>query len=324
MSNEDILDRIFLDCLMEIQKTYANIPKHLRLRTEKWCEKLASSGGSNRLWKKNRNDYAKLLLGMICSNRFSEPFQSIPPEGPLPSFPTHLKTKLKESLGPHESSFWRELYSSISQTEAPKSPTAALSAQPREPSESFAKFSNVISNHREIQSLALLSREQEQRIMLLEQQLRDERLSHELEIQRLIYAHRIELAKAAGKDLTSSFGGGERSPLGKSYIDIESTSKSNLSAVSQSFKFKDPEDSIDFEAGNKAPLGTFKASAYDPAPSYSARKTNTSANGVRTRAGNSEDNGYQIRTADEEDDDFLRYIEQFQQDIKQSVSSSTL
>ena len=60
----DNIDRSFKDCLIEIQRTYATLSKSLRLRSEKWCEKLIATG-SNRIWRKNRNDYAKMLLGMV-------------------------------------------------------------------------------------------------------------------------------------------------------------------------------------------------------------------------------------------------------------------
>ena len=60
----DSIDRSFKECLVEIQKCYTTLGKPLRLRTEKWCEKLVATG-SNRVWRKHRNDYAKMLLGMV-------------------------------------------------------------------------------------------------------------------------------------------------------------------------------------------------------------------------------------------------------------------
>lgn len=321
MSTDEILDRLFLDCLVEIQKSYVNISKSLRLRVEKWCEKLVGAGGSNRMWKKTRNDYAKLLLGMICSNRFSEPFHTTPPDGPLPTFPTYLKTRLKDSLGPHESSFWRQLYTSMSEPlEPPTPPQMSKSSNPhnREPSESFARFSGVISNQKEIQSLALLAREQEQRIMLLEQQLRDERLAHELEIQRLLYAHRTELVRVTGRVPSSSSHNGElSSSLNPSLAG--SLNKSHVSSPSDSFKFAEPEGNDD----HRALLGTIKASAYDPSPTSPKKKIELFADAAREGRSGNTDAVYQPRTAEEEDDDFLRYIEKFQRDIKQSVVTAS-
>eukprot|EP00602_Paraphysomonas_sp_CaronLab_P012581 CAMPEP_0185040888 /NCGR_PEP_ID=MMETSP1103-20130426/39521_1 /TAXON_ID=36769 /ORGANISM="Paraphysomonas bandaiensis, Strain Caron Lab Isolate" /LENGTH=718 /DNA_ID=CAMNT_0027580387 /DNA_START=228 /DNA_END=2384 /DNA_ORIENTATION=- len=60
--------------------------------------------------------YARLLLDTVfkavseSAKWFPEPFNILPPDGPLPAFPTHLKLKLKNTIGTHESYFWRDLY----------------------------------------------------------------------------------------------------------------------------------------------------------------------------------------------------------------------
>jgi hypothetical protein len=308
--SEEFLERNFVECLMEIQKSYVNIPKHLRLRTEKWCEKLVSSGGTNRIWKKTRNDYAKLLLGMVCSNHFMEPFHSMPPDGPLAPFPTHLKTKLKESLGPHESAFWRQLYNNISD------PTESRSRNliPESPAlnESFTRFSGAISSQKEVQSLVLLTREQEQRIIILEQQLRDERLSHELELQRLAYSHRIDLAKAVGRMSSSGTTNFPTSPLNSS------TSKISLpiQASTDVSILRDPEESHTDERLFGAIKPT--TSIYDPQLRRSNISEKEFGRGSILAGG---DGKYEIRSSAEEDEDFLMYIERFQHDIKKKIST---
>jgi len=83
-------DRIFLSILHEIERYYMEFSKAIRVRVEKWVEKLSLTG-HNYTWRKHRNAYAKLLLNMILNRELSEPFNSLPPEGSLQSFPMHLK-----------------------------------------------------------------------------------------------------------------------------------------------------------------------------------------------------------------------------------------
>ena len=74
----DSSDRTFLKYLKEISQAYTILPKQLRLRSEKWVEKLTQTG-SNPTWKKHRNAYAKLLLNQILGKQLSDPFQNNPP-----------------------------------------------------------------------------------------------------------------------------------------------------------------------------------------------------------------------------------------------------
>ena len=57
--------------------------KHNRLRIESWCKKLCHVTNNNE-WKKNRNLHAISLLDMILNNRYEEPFNKFPTDGPLP------------------------------------------------------------------------------------------------------------------------------------------------------------------------------------------------------------------------------------------------
>ena len=302
-----------MECLVEIQKSYVNIPKPLRLRTEKWCEKLANSGGTNRVWQKSRNNYAKLLLGMVCNCSFEEPFHVMPNDGALPTFPSYLKSKLKSSFGPHESAFWRQLYGDIRDQPTDKS-EQSISEKETKTRENFSRFTGVISNQKEIQTLSLLAREQEQRIMILEQQLRDERLSHELEIQRLNYSHRIE----GGVRSSSSEDRGSGSPKMKSLL---LSPRGKLNASSSQSRYNDVESDKDASSssfyGDYQPshlsVAKLNLSTYDP-PAFA---NHSSGRGRSGGAGGL----YEVRNVEEEDEDFLNYIDQFQQEIQKSINS---
>lgn len=180
---EEPSDRIFLNYLKEISQSYRILPKALRLRCEKWVEKLTQTG-SNPTWKKHRNSYARLLLNMIMTKQLTDPFHTNPPDGPLPTFPTHLKCHLKDMMGAHESSFWRDLFAQVA-ADPLRTPSSSKTGGP--------DFYNP--NTREVQDLAMLVKEQEKRIELLEQQLHDERLQHELQLQRQVFNSRVELEK---------------------------------------------------------------------------------------------------------------------------------
>jgi hypothetical protein len=108
----DSLDNSFVSFLRELEKTYLFLDKALRLRTERWIEKLAMAG-SNTVWRKHRNAYTRLLLGMVIKKNLEAPFDRAPPEGDLPPFPAHYRALLKGIIGPHESVFWRDLYARL-------------------------------------------------------------------------------------------------------------------------------------------------------------------------------------------------------------------
>jgi hypothetical protein len=179
----DPSDRIFLNYLKEISQAYRVLPKQLRLRCEKWVEKLTQTG-SNPTWKKHRNSYARLLLNMIMTKQLTDPFHVNPPDGPLPTFPAHMKCQLKDMMGAHESSFWRDLFTQV-----------AADPQRTANSNKTSGPDYYNPNTREVQDLSLLVKEQAKRIELLEQQLHDERLQHELQLQRQVFNSRVELEK---------------------------------------------------------------------------------------------------------------------------------
>ncbi len=197
MSNSvDNMDRVFFDCLREIERNYLHLSKQLRIRVEKWVEKLVSTG-NNEVWRKHRNAYAKLLLNMVIGKNLSDPFHTLPLDGPLPTYPFHLKSFTnKNLLGAHESIFWHELYNRFQNKDlndhlienAHNTWEGAQST-----SHESSKTLTTLPQSREISNLNLLIKEQAKRIQLLEQQLHDERMQHELQIQRLHYSHRIDV-----------------------------------------------------------------------------------------------------------------------------------
>lgn len=208
------VDRIFVKCLEEIMRAYSKLDKQSRIRVEQWAEKLSTvpfndalqnpSGNFNITWKKHRNAYAKLLLNMVAARQLSPPFSNLPPPGPLRPFPSYLNqvggngSVGKNLLGPHELSFWRELFDGFHQN-LQSSTMENRSIMQRSFStrnvidlskdDSVFKSSSVTDKN----SLKLLLDEQSIRIRLLEKQLREERLQHELTTQKLHVQHREEM-----------------------------------------------------------------------------------------------------------------------------------
>jgi hypothetical protein len=103
-------DYTFLCYLKEIEIRYTIFPKSCRVRIERWIEKLIRVEPSHSLLIKERNLYIRLLLEMIFARSLSYPFTQLPDDGPLPSFPTQFKSRMKNLVGIHESLFWRDLY----------------------------------------------------------------------------------------------------------------------------------------------------------------------------------------------------------------------
>lgn len=118
------------------------------------------------------------------SKSFTEPFDSPPPDGPLQSFPMYLKSKLKGSVGVHESYFWRDLYERMNSS----------SIIPSTPITIQNNTSQAITpSGREINNLRLLIKEQAHRIQLLEEQIYEERLKHDVDMQNMLEKQRREI-----------------------------------------------------------------------------------------------------------------------------------
>jgi hypothetical protein len=225
------MDDQFAKYVEEIEKHYINLPKLQRIHIEKWVEKLISIG-NNTVFRKHRNAYTKLLLSMVLKRSLSEPFTMLPPDGPLPSYPFHIKPVPKNQSGSHENQFWKETWnrihshshqheninsssefkenvdflpskqhnvsfsSSFSLPNKSSSPSRLIGSTPQ------STASPVILS-REITNLQLLVKEQEQKILFLEQQLHEEKMKHELQIQRMHYTHRMEIHQLLNKPIST-------------------------------------------------------------------------------------------------------------------------
>lgn len=191
-------DRAFMMTLEEISRAYTVFSKSQRLCIEKWVEKLVNTGTKNPTWRRHRNSYAALLLNMALARNLGEPFTTMPPEGPLPTFPAHLKLNFRNILGTRESSFWRGMLQRVDDLRIMEGESSKADyVYPHGGSSATAEAeaeTTVCGSSRE-QSLDMLVKEQSLRIQLLEQQLRDERLQHELTLQRLQFAQTMELSK---------------------------------------------------------------------------------------------------------------------------------
>jgi hypothetical protein len=164
-------------------------------RIEHWVEKLSLTG-SNATWRRDRDLYAKMLLNMVISKKLEEPFDRSPAEGPLAPFPQHLRCKLKGMMGPHETTFWRDVYANVGdKSKERESILISQSASSNRPSHSNSKSDHTLLERREHDNLVFLNHELERKVMLLEQQLHEERLQHEIELQRLLNHQRNELLR---------------------------------------------------------------------------------------------------------------------------------
>lgn len=192
------LDRSFLVMIKEIERGYQHLLKQHRLRIEKWIEKLVTSSVENLVWRKHRNEYAKLLLHMVILKRLSEPFHKVPPDGPLAQFPKHLtQYRMKDKASDaHELTFWREIYQRLAEKQQANESYSVF--KPDESMESHYSFSvKDTHNDRELKYLKLCDGEHKIRIELLEQQLKDEKLHYGLQVQRLEFAHKAEVTAYA-------------------------------------------------------------------------------------------------------------------------------
>lgn len=192
------LDKAFLLMIREVERGYQLLSKQQRLRIEKWVEKLVTSSVDNHVWRRDRNEYAKLLLHMVISKKLNDPFHVCPPDGPLAQFPKHLRQYqlLYKASDSHEISFWREIYQRLGdrQSRIDLSSTSKFD----ESLESHPITStNSLSSDRELKYLKICDGEHKLRIELLEQQLKDEKMHYGFQIRRLESAHRMEVSAYA-------------------------------------------------------------------------------------------------------------------------------
>ena len=94
----DVYDKEYISLITDIENLSHSLDKYARLRVESWCRKF-SQVTNNKEWKKNRNLHAISLLDMLINNRFEEPYNKFPPDGPLPILSKSLvKSKLTKKF----------------------------------------------------------------------------------------------------------------------------------------------------------------------------------------------------------------------------------
>ena len=174
--------KLFFSMCHEVERYYVDLERSPQIRVEKWVEKLTLTG-LNSVWKKHRNAYMRLMLTMILKKEFTEPFNHLPPDGPLPSFPVHLQPY---SYITHGKSFWRDVYQRIHNGPI----SLDLEVKRKEKDEESPVSTTEInmstrdlrdSNDQllEIRRLDMVTREQERKLDWMEQKLEEERLKRE-------------------------------------------------------------------------------------------------------------------------------------------------
>ena len=94
----DVYDKEYISLITDIENLSHSLDKYTKLRIESWCRKF-SQVTNNIEWKKNRNLHAISLLDMLINNRFEEPYNKFPPDGPLPILSKSLvKSKLTKKF----------------------------------------------------------------------------------------------------------------------------------------------------------------------------------------------------------------------------------
>jgi Domain of unknown function (DUF4485) len=189
------LEVSFLVMVKEIERNYQSLSKQLKIRIEKWIVKLVTSGVENYVWRKHRNEYAKLLLHMVILKRLSDPFHILPPDGQLSQFPRYLSSSNfhEKAVDANQIDFWNDIYNRIDS----KMPTTKISS-PGHVRHSTASYDdNSTAKDAYVTRESKLSRVQNSeyhlRIQYLEQQLSDEKMRYALQVQRLQDAHRVEI-----------------------------------------------------------------------------------------------------------------------------------
>lgn len=330
------LDELFKADLAEIRATYVDLPTQaLKIRVEKWCVKLVSTGSTsgNRIFSKHRNDYAKLLLHMVKRKRLEAPYHTSPPDGPLPTFPAHLRMHIRgdveKSSQERENLFWNELNEDFNEGKEDRreGDTSMLFGSSKDSKSAQEKF-----QENEIDRLQGILRENDNRISSLRQQIREERLKHEIELQRLQHEHRIEISKLetiARKNLLSSSpssSSSSSSSIRPSLVVEENVNGSSYGGTKSSVPFtstnhlmEDDEDlgdvaSLVIDSGkmSKRPQNSSGTNA----PTSVSSMFNSSSY-VAEENGNTKSNRYYDGI--EKDEEFLEYIDKFQEEIRKSV-----
>jgi len=94
-SKGDALDDAFIVTIEKIERLSTDMSKQIKIRIEAWCKKLCQVH-ANEVFLRNRNAHAELLLSCCLSDNFTEPFNRMPPGGPLASLPQHVTCMIKQ------------------------------------------------------------------------------------------------------------------------------------------------------------------------------------------------------------------------------------
>lgn len=307
----------FLAIIKEIERSYITLPKQQRIRIEKWIEKLVCSGVENIIWRRHRNDYAKLLLRMVISKKLSDPFHTLPPDGHLRQFPKHLDVScIKDrSLDSHELNFWRGIYERLAEKQrkvgncdsqkigcCPNLPLLGLTNY----GENFSSedFSHINESRNQVfDPMYNMSR-----IEMLEQQLNDQKCHHSMQIQRLQNAHRLDMSSNTETSVPLSVSSRTlmslHFPENSSYSDTITMRKAELPAYASD----SPSDRKSTENHSVMP-GLVRG----PVPQLYNHEASLTDLLIRKPI--------QI---DQKYDEFLSYIEEFQSEIHKLHASSPL
>jgi hypothetical protein len=89
MKTNNDLDSQFRKLLITIQSHMQVLQQQTQVRVTKWLKKLLEET-TNTVWKRNRNSYARLLHEQLRSGgKLRAPFDTLPPDGPLPTLSKH-------------------------------------------------------------------------------------------------------------------------------------------------------------------------------------------------------------------------------------------
>lgn len=93
----DILDAKFAEVVQRICRSLDRLERISQVRCEKWLARLKEPM-RNLAWRRNRNDYAKLLLLQVSgSGHLEAPFDKLPKSEELSNLPSWLKVKISSA-----------------------------------------------------------------------------------------------------------------------------------------------------------------------------------------------------------------------------------
>ncbi|CAM9450263.1 unnamed protein product [Phaeothamnion confervicola] len=102
----EALDERFYALVDELQAALPDLPKFLYIRVCRWLKKLSVPAiVANLAWRKNRNEYAELLMHAIAHRDFSEPFHRLPADGTLPTLAPYLRLRISKEQRASSCSF---------------------------------------------------------------------------------------------------------------------------------------------------------------------------------------------------------------------------